>query len=381
MLDRGSRALARARACVLVAVVLGALATAGTASAQPALVADDALGAHAMLYFDTPAAGDDAVFAEAVAEHASTVRLDIFIPQLTANAGAVDWSWVDRIAQLSRRYGIRVLADLTGMPPALAQCPAGPVNVYLCPASDPSAWGAIAGQVAARLSGVAVSFEIWNEPDGSWTFLGSPQQYGALLAAAVQSIHAADPAALVTNGGMMGTAGAGGASWLSTALAAAGARTWRALGALNVHIRGLEWSLRPQLLAWREFAAQHGRPGIPIWVTEAGYPADPAAQTDPAFQGGEQAQARYIADALRDLHRAGAAKIFITERDMSPGNGAFSSEGVIAGLADDQLNDPNPQPRPAFWACRAFAQETAAVTRAATRRLRRRGRGSVGRPG
>jgi hypothetical protein len=344
----------------LVLSVIMVFVQVSSASAQTGLVADDALGAHAMLYFDTPVASDDAVFAAAVAEHAGTVRLDIFIPQLTAKPGRVDWSWVDRIARLSRRYRIRVLADLTGMPPALARCPAGPVNVYLCPASDASAWGAIAGQVAARLEGVPVSFEIWNEADGSWTFLGSPAQYGALLAAAVRAIHAADPTAIVMNGGMMGTASAGGTAWLSTALAAAGARTWRALGALNVHVRGLEWSLRPQLLAWRAFAAQHGRPGIPIWVTEAGYPADPADQTDPAFQGGEQAQARYIADALRDLHRASAAKIFVTQRDMPPGNGAFSSEGVIAGLGDDQLSDPNPQPRPAFWACRAFAQETVA---------------------
>jgi hypothetical protein len=32
------------------------------------------------------------------------------------------------------------------------------------------------------------TFEIWNEPDGSWTFLGTVQQYGALLAAAVSRI-------------------------------------------------------------------------------------------------------------------------------------------------------------------------------------------------
>ncbi len=341
------------------------------AGAEPQLIPDNALGAHSMLYFDTPEAGDNAVFAEAQAERASTVRLDIFMPQLLDESNAVDWTWIDRIAHLSREYHLRVLADLTGMPMSMADCPAGDQDVWdQCPAQDPAAWGQLAGQVAAHLRELPVSFEIWNEPDGSWTYAGTAQQYGAMLAAAVLDIHKANPNALVTNGGMMQTAGGGGASWLDAVLRAAGQRAWRELGMLNVHIRGVESSLAPQLRAWRTFAADHGRPQLPIWVTEAGYPADPAYQFDPAFTGGQVGQARYVAAALRSLYRAGAAKIFITERDMPPGSGEFASEGVIAGLSDQQLSDPDPQPRPAFDSCRAFAKETTVKT---SQRRRHRG--------
>ena len=35
------------------------------AGREPQLIQDNALGAHSMLYFDTPEAGDDAVFAQA----------------------------------------------------------------------------------------------------------------------------------------------------------------------------------------------------------------------------------------------------------------------------------------------------------------------------
>ena len=340
------------------------------AGAEPHVIPDNALGAHSMLYFDTPGAGDNAVFAEAQTERASTIRLDIFMPQLLDASNAVDWTWIDRIAHLSREYHLRVLADLTGMPLSMADCPAGDQGVWdQCPAQDPAAWGQLAGQVAAHLRELPVSFEIWNEPDGSWTYAGTAQQYGAMLAAAVLDIHKANPDALVTNGGMMQTAGGGGASWLNAALRAAGQRAWRELGMLNVHIRGVESSLAPQLRAWKTFAAGHGRPQLPIWVTEAGYPADPAYQFDPAFTGGELGQARYVAAALRSLYRAGAAKIFITERDMPAGSGEFVSEGVIAGLSDQQLTDPDPQPRPAFDSCRAFAKETTVQT---SRRRRHR---------
>ena len=359
--SRGSW-LRAAGAASLLAACLSFL-TPARAWAEPRLITDNALGAHAMLYFDTPEAGDNAAFAEAEAERASTIRLDIFMPQLLDQSNGIDWTWVDRIADLSRRYHLRVLADLTGMPMSMADCPAGDQDAWdQCPAQDSAAWGQLAGQVAAHLREMPVSFEIWNEPDGSWTYAGTPAQYGAMLAAAVLDIHKANPKALVTNGGMMQTAGAGGTSWLGAALRAAGQRTWRELGMLNVHIRGVETSLAPQLRAWRAFAADHGRPQLPIWVTEAGYPADPAYQFDPSFTGGLVGQARYVAAALRSFYRAGAAKIFVTERDMPPGSGEFASEGVVAGLADQQLTDPDPQPRPAFDSCRMFAEETTLTT-------------------
>lgn len=347
-------------ALVLVACPATARGLAAKNAQSAALVPDSALGAHAMLFFDTPLFADDDTFSQAVAEHASTVRLDIFLPQITDGDSQPDWTWVQRIAALAHQYRIRVLADLTGMPFWMSACPAGEpfADAYRCPAGDPGAWGQLVGDVAAHLRGSPVSFEIWNEPDGAWTFVGAAQQYGAMLAAAVRAIHTANPGAMVTNGGMMSTAGGGGAAWLSAALGAAGPDVWQRLSMLNVHIRGLESSLAGQLHAWMLFAAAHGRPQIPIWVTEAGYPADPAYQTDPVFQGGELAQARYVAAALRDLRNAGAAKIFVTQRDMAPGSGPFASEGVLAGLGDPISPDPQVTRRPAFYACRTFAEHT-----------------------
>lgn len=360
--------------CSLLATALMASPAAarriGAQSSLLTLRPDSALGAHAMLFYDTPLAADDAVFSEAVAEHATTVRVDIFLPQITSGDSQRDWSWVKQIATLAHQCRVRVLADLTGMPFWMSACPAGtPIaDSYQCPAADPAVWGALVGEVAAQLRQSAVSFEIWNEPDGSWTFSGSPEQYGAMLGAVLLAIHAENPDAKVTNGGMMQTAKGGGAAWLDQALAAAGPSAWRSLSMLNVHIRGLEWSLAGQLDAWRAFAAAHGRPQIPIWVTEAGYPADPAYQTDPQYQGGLNAQAGYDAAALKDLYTAGAAKIFTTQRDMAAGSGPFASEAVLAGLGDPISPNPQVTRRPAFYTCRAFAEHTTSRATQATRK-------------
>ena len=69
------------------------------------------------------------------------------------------------------------------------------------PRTGPGGLGTAGGQVAAHLRELPVSFEIWNEPDGSWTYAGTAQQYGAMLAAAVLDIHKANPTRLSPTAG------------------------------------------------------------------------------------------------------------------------------------------------------------------------------------
>ena len=353
------RTVPRAAAVVATAAAVLILLAASNARAELLLRPDSPLGAHAMLFYDTPLAADRDMFGEAAAEGAGTIRLDIYLPQITNGNTKRDWSWPLRIRRLAWQYGLRVVADLTGMPAEWASCPDGlrPAQRYRCPARSAAEWGALAGQVAQQLRGVPVTFEIWNEPDGSWTYLGTPQQYGQMLAASASAIASADPGAGVTNGGIMNAPQRGGIKWLRAALAAAGSAVWQHLSFLGVHLRGLERNLGTELRQWRHFTAVSGRPAIPIWVTETGYPANPAYQSDRSFRGGEDAQARYVAAALHDLYAAGAAKIFVTQRDEDRGSGPYASEGVLAGVGDPVPNDPSVRRRPAFFACQAFATQ------------------------
>jgi hypothetical protein len=104
--------------------------------------------------------------------------------------------------------------------------------------------------------------------------------------------------------------------------------------------------------------ASFGRGGAPLWVTEHGYPADPAYQHDPDYRGGEAAQAAYLRDSLPTLVRAGAAQIFVTTRDTWTDEFGEASPYSSEGLARVDSSAPYPaRRRPAFGVVRALANQ------------------------
>lgn len=280
-----------------------------------------AIGLHSMLQFDSPAAVNEIMFSDAAAIGASHVRLDIFMPR-----GAVECAqWLDRIMALARSHKVRALCNLTGMPAGL-----GVTDDYRLPAKNPGEWAALVKNLAAQALHEPIDFEIWNEPDFRWTYLGTPYQYGQMLAESCHAIHTVNPSCMKINGGAGGNGGVARV-WWAEALKAAGHIT---LGAFNVHLRGQESLLSSKVAQWRTFADRHGLRNVPLWVTEMGYPADANVQIDPSYQGGSVAQTRYMSDALNSMWKAGTKKLFITGRDMPPGSGAYSTEGMEVGLHD-----------------------------------------------
>ena len=199
---------ARRRVCRCLASAVCLLCTSALAS-PPAIAAARALspssiGVHSMLYLDHPFGAKQAMFREAASLGASTIRLDIALSSVFPDpAGPPDWSGVDQYMLLARRYHLRVLADLLATPWYMADCATATQAAvsYRCPPADPAAWGRDAGLIAAHTRGVIDDFEIINEPDGSWSFLGTPHQYAETLAASYTAIHAANPLAHVVLGG------------------------------------------------------------------------------------------------------------------------------------------------------------------------------------
>jgi hypothetical protein len=308
------------------------------------------IGMHSMLFLNHPYSAKKAMFKEAAAVGASEIRLDIAVANVIPDpGGAPDWTGVDEYMRLARRYHLRVLADLLATPWYLADCPAGTpfTESYLCAASDPVAWAQKIAAIAAHTRGVIDDFEIVNEPDGAWAFLGSPQQYGGMLAAAYGAIHDADPSARVALGGLMDV-GEAGQRWMDAMLASLGTDATDDFDIANIHVRGPAAATRRVVARWRKYFTRHGFGG-PLWVTEAGYPADPSQQNDPAYGGGAGAQARYLTAAVPAMIRAGAAKVFITERDAM--SGPFASEGIL-DTSDPLTADPQYTRRPSFAAVR-----------------------------
>ena len=150
---------------------------------------------------------------------------------------------------------------------------------------DPAVMERFAYGVAARAKDVATAYEVLNEPNLPYEWVGSPDPigYARLLAAAQRGIKRADPGAVVIAAGLSPyTGGLGGTIEdvdFLRALYAAGARgTFDALGA-----HAYAGDRAPELDPWscgmcfrrveryRRVMEEVGDGGTPIWITEFGY--------------------------------------------------------------------------------------------------------------
>jgi hypothetical protein len=290
------------------------------AAAPPPLRAGAPVSAHAMVHTCcTPPAMRERIFAEAKAMGARFIRVDVELAGIFEHGGHSeedpDWSRLDAVLELSRRYELPILGILMRPPGAE-------------PWDEPEAFGRLAAAVAVHARDTVVHWEILNEPDGAWAFDGTPEQYARLLRAAYDAIGARVPEAEVALGGLMTPEDP---AWLDRVFATPGAGAAHAFDIANLHLRGHERALPGVMAAWRDRLAAHGFAG-PVWVTEHGYPGDPTFQSDPAFHGGEAAQAAFLTESVLSLAEAGAAEVFVTLRDNL--DGGFASEGVVD--IDDQ---------------------------------------------
>jgi len=324
-----------AAACVLLCICTPALA---------AVRADSPYGVHSMVYANAPSSFKDAMFREAAALGASSVRVDVSVGAIAPSGTERRWGSLDEYLALARRYRIQVVGVLLGTPWWLAKCPPGTLEYYKCPVADSRAYARLLGEIAARSRGVIDDWEIRNEPDGDWAYLGTAKDYARELRDAAAAIHEANPRARVLMGGVMTL---DSRLWLGAVFKAGGAAS---IDVANVHVRGPVASLGRIMRRWRAFFDRHGVDG-PIWVTEHGYPSDPLYQSDRGFRGGERAQAAYLARSIPALLRGGAARVFVTERDNLAGS--FASEGFLGGtVADPPVADPAVRRKPAAEAYR-----------------------------
>ena len=119
--------------------------------------------------------------------------------------------------------------------------------------------------------------------------------------------------------------------WINRMLSTPGASAIRKFDIANVHLRGRARDLPSVVRGWRAFFAKWGFRG-PLWVTEHGYPAIRAFQYDPAYPRRREASRPLPERSLPALRRAGAAQVFVTQRDSWPdefGRGEFASEGIL----------------------------------------------------
>lgn len=331
---------------------VAAVALIGTSSSV-ARAAESPIGAHSMLQLNSPYPFMRAMFAEAAAMHASTIRLDV-APALVFHdpLQPPDFTGLDEVVELANAYHLRVVGDLTTIPWWISACetPRDISAMTLCGTDDLTDYRAELTEIVRRADPAVHDWEIWNEPDLGSFFSGTPLQYARMLRTAHDAIKAIDPQANVLLGGISGLSGE---NWLAQVFAAAGPDALHAFDIANIHERDRLDLLAGDVAAWRWFFAAHGFTG-PLWITEHGYPSDPGFQYDPSYTGGGASQAAFLGASIPTLLDAGAAKVFVTERDNL--GGQFASEGVLGGdVLDPPPADPQPIEKPAFATVRALA--------------------------
>jgi hypothetical protein len=253
---------------------------------------------------------------------------------------------------LSQQYHLPVVADLFTIPSWIADCqvPTASSGAVRCGTDDLGDYRSLITQIVDHADPVIRDWEIWNEPDNSEFFTGTPQQYARMLRVAHDAVKQVDPQADVLLGGISNPSST---SWLAQVFATPGADAAHAFDIANVHERGRLDTLVPNVTAWKKFMSGYGFSG-PLWVTEHGYPSDPAFQYDPAYEAGPVSQAAYLSASLPTLVDAGASEVFVTERDNL--GGPFASEGVLGGdVSDPPVADPQVVEKPAYGAVAAVA--------------------------
>jgi hypothetical protein len=322
-------------------------------AAAPAQAAP--VSSHAMVYTCcTPPAMKERIFAEAAASGAEFIRVDVELNGIFEAAGSRErpyWTGLDEIARLAHLHDLRVLGVLLGVPIWLSACPERGADAPRCAARDPAEFGRLAGEVAAHAAGSIDYWQVLNEPDADWAFTGTAEDYARMLSAAHDAIKDRAPGARVVMGGVERP---WESRWIERVLATPGADAASKFDIAAVHLRlrvpGAAANLARPLRSWRELLAHHGFHG-PVWVTEHGYPADPAVQRDAAHRGGEAAQASFLRESIPLLAEAGAAQIFVTLRDNLWGE--YLSEGLVH--IDEARPDYPAVRRPAFDVVRRLA--------------------------
>jgi hypothetical protein len=337
-----------------IAVVGLALCAGGVGMCTPtAAAATSPIGAHSMLQLGDPPSFMAAMFREAAAMHASTLRMDV-APSIVFgdSSGPPDFSGLDEVMALAQQYHLRVIGDLFTVPASIASCstPTPPDQAVRCGTDDLPDYGSMISKIVSHADPVIRDWEIWNEPDSGSFFTGTPQQYAWMLKTAHDSIKQVDPQANVLLGGLSGTSAM---NWLAQVFAVSGADAAHDFDTTNIHERSPLAFLAGDLRAWRRFLAVYGV-FRPLWVTEHGYPSDPAYQYDPAFAGGAASQAAYLTASVPTLIDAGASQVFVTERDNL--SGQWASEGVLGGnVFDPPVSDPQVVEKPSYAALSALA--------------------------
>lgn len=263
--------------------------------------------------------------------------------------GQYDWSTFDRIIGYARSHGLKMIGGLGYTTSWNTTAPPEETNQgrrLMYPPADLETWKRYVTNTVSRYKDVVRAWEVWNEPDLQAFWVGTPAQYAQLLAVTYETVKRVDPTAMVLLGGLSlgGAPGRLNPTFLEDILADPNYPAAQYFDVAVFHHYGPRSEAQRRMEYVKSALARAAATFKEIWITESGYTGNPAAQDLPQYQGGPEAQARWLEDTLPYLFQLGAARVcwfqLMDNLRQAPRAAAMG------------LLDPSAQPKPAYFTYR-----------------------------
>jgi hypothetical protein len=193
------------------------------------------------------------------------------------------WGGYDRRLQMLHDAGIQTIGVLLTTPDWASGVSESADNWYWYPPNDPKTYGAFVEAAVRRWHDKVAVWELWNEPDkdGTWMPHADPVAYAALLREGYAAAKRADPNAVVMLGSVyVHDSNNEGLAFMDNVIGALGGQMPFDIMGIHTYmndrqpedtspvtvVQNLSW----RLAKTREWLARHGRPDMPIWITEDG---------------------------------------------------------------------------------------------------------------
>lgn len=260
---------------------------------------------------------------------------------LEPEKGQFDWHSLDTWAAQSASHHVQLDYVFVNTPRWASTRPDEPCPGHRFGCAAPPNLDDFASFVTAlvtRYRGRISSYELWNEPNGSGFWTGSPKDMVPLAARAYSIIKQIDPAAIVTTPAVSSSGWPmSHDAWLDAYLSAGGGKyadviAWHGYAGRNDRPALPPEGLSDQILALRKVLAKHNMSQMPIWNTEGGWGKD-------AQLPDESAQAAFLVKWFMINFTNGIARAYWYQWD-NPQWGTLWREGsgeTAAGMAAKQV--------------------------------------------
>ncbi len=188
-------------------------------------------------------------------------------------------------------------------------CP--PINLDRPWNAPDNYWGQFVYQTVLHFKGQVDVWEVWNEPDLTLFWQGTPEQYAQLLKVAYQAIKAANPDATVLFGGLAYWSNPDFYKAVLDAIAADPESVTHNgyFDVMSLHLySNVETPYEVSRSVMAEVAARVGP--HPLWLTEAGVPVWDDGGPVPSYSATMEEAASYVIEAYAEARVAGVDKFF-----------------------------------------------------------------------